>query len=176
MTVGITEEVKERVSLLDSLHRESVKDHERAEKKFSTSLTFLAMVTDILDALPDKTDDVSVYSSIAVYYDGAHVTVSYGTQSEEDSTVVRGQVQKVMGIPAGRKVNSYNGDMSWSFSKNYREPDRENGSKGDWIGHLDISINHGQLAPGCELVQEEITRTEYKISCPEGQEEEVNES
>ncbi len=176
MTVGTTEEVKEKVSMKGSLLLASRNDYERAEKKYDSSVKFLNQISDILDALPEKTDEVSVYSSITVYYDGAHVTLIYSTSGEEESTVVRGQVQKVMGMPAGRKLNSYNGDMSWLFEKNYREPDLENGSKGSWIGHLDISINHGQLAPGCELVEEEVTRKEYKISCPEGQEEEVNES
>ena len=176
MTVGTTEEVKEKVSMKGSLLLASRNDYERAVKKFDAGHKFLDLISDILDALPEKTDEISVYSSISVYYDGAHVTVSYSTQNEEESTVLRGMVQRVVGIPAGRKLNSYNGDMSWLFEKKYREPDLEDGRKGDWIGHLDININHGQLAPGCELVEEEVTRKEYSISCPEGQEEGANES
>ena len=176
MTVGTTEEVKEKVSMKGSLLLESRNDYERAERKYDASCKFLDLISDTLDALPEKDDDIRVYSSIAVYYDGAHVALSYSTANEEESTVLRGQVQKVLGIPASRKINSYSGDISWNFSKNYREPNKEDGHKGDWIGHLDVNINHGQLAPGCELVQEEITRTEYKISCPEGQEEGADES
>ena len=170
MTVGNTETVKEKVSMLESLYGEGRKDLERATTKYHSGFKFLDHISSLLSSLPEKTDDWSVYNSMAVYYDGPHVSVSYSTRNEEDSNELRGLVQKVMSIPANRKVNSFNGDVAWDFTKDFREPELEDGKVGPWLGHLSVTINHGRLAPGCELVQEEITRTEFKVVCPEGSE------
>jgi len=171
MTVGNTETVKEKVSILESLYSDGLKDFERATMKYHSGDKFLDYISGLLNSLPERTDDWNVYQSMAVHYDGPRVCISYSTRNEEDSNALRGLVQRVMGIPASRKVNSYNGDVAWDFNKDYREPELEEGKAAPWLGHLNVTINHGRLAPGCELVEEVVTRSEFKVVCPEGSEE-----
>tara|TARA_B100000749_G_scaffold34911_1_gene24172 strand:+ start:386 stop:895 length:510 start_codon:yes stop_codon:yes gene_type:complete len=156
--------IEERVSMTASLLDESQRDYDKAAKKFESSIRFLTYIQDTLDALPERDDDVSFYSHCVVYYDGPHVTVNYSTECEEDSDKLRSRVQRVMGIPAIRAIAAYSGNISWSFQKEFKDP--ENGD--NRFGYIDISIDHGRLAPGCKIVERESTSKRFEVVCAEG--------
>ena len=167
MTVRTTEEVKEKVSMSESLFEESRRDFEKANTKHESSIRFLNHISPYLDALPETEDNWSVYSSVTVFFSGPRVTVNYNTPSEEDSNRLRGMVQRVLGMPATREVNSFSSDINWIFEKDYKDPEKPD-EKYSRFGNLRVTINHGRLAPGCEIVEEERTIKEFKIVCPEG--------
>lgn len=156
--------IEERVSMTASLLKESEGELAKAEMKFEKSVRFLTYIQSTLDALPERDDEVSLYSHCVVYYDGPHVSVNYSTGYEEESDKLRSRIQRVMGIPATRTVATYSGNVSWNFQKDFKDPEND----GNRFGCIDISIDHGRLAPGCKIVEEESTTKRFVVVCTEG--------
>lgn len=95
--------------------------------------------------LPSKGLDIEEY------------TLTYRPENTTEANSIRAEVGKVLAVKSWEKcVNSYNGTVS--YRANYKLP---NGRT------INIAINNGELAPGCQVVQVEEMRKVWKSVCPE---------
>lgn len=160
-------------NLVKFLNNDREKVYQREKDRYISARRFIDYISPILEELPSVNDDVQCFPHLQVTYTGVHLSVSYATSSDEYSNTVRSAVQKILNIPAGREVG-YGGNISWVFSKTYSDPSPsgdhpEENSLNNRFGDLKIIINHGRLAPGCEIVEEEKIIKEFKIVCSEGE-------
>ena len=150
----MTTEVKSMLS--DAVKRNTSK-FEREVESHNLRSNFL-MESQVVSLVRELEDATKKQGKIVIL----HILFYCG--DGEESEELRSKVQKVINRPAFREVNSYDGSIKYVFTKTIVGSDLEN------VGAIRVTLNHGSLAPSCQVVEQVVTRTEFKIVCDDGSE------
>lgn len=113
---------------------------ETSKKDYEARVAVLHEHAATIEALPEDCD-------INVWAFGVYVTY-IGAQDPE---WLRGEVQRVLNVPAQRTTDSNTGETSYIFHRH----------------HVNVTITGGKLAHGCQLVPYEEKITRFKVVCYE---------
>jgi len=171
----MTTEVKSMLS--DAVKRNTSKFEREVEShnlrsNFLMESEVVSLVRELEDATKDENDNLNWSCFCDDTWDDSikkhgkivilHILFYCG--DGEESEELRSKVQKVINRPAFREVNSYDGSIKYVFTKTIVGSDLEN------VGAIRVTLNHGSLAPSCQVVEQVVTRTEFKIVCDDGSE------
>jgi len=115
----------------------------RGEKVLAKRLELLNRLRSTLELLPSN--EVLWFG-----WSDTHVVITYN--QPEVAEEIRSTVQQILGtFKADRILEAYTGVIKYQLDTDT----------------IKVTIYGGSLAPGCELVSKEVTRTEYEIVCKE---------
>jgi len=167
------------------LNESSQEDWDREQKRLNKRESLLESFKDLIEQLPNDSDHL-LSGFFTTFGRESEIRLMYLANDEEESKSIRSAIQKILHKPATRELDSMSGDkVNWIFTSSIMESidtNEYNVETNRWenitkevpVQTLKISINHGSLAPGCEIVTETHTYETKKIVCPEGTTEVVN--